>query len=568
MVKEKTFVFFCLCFCHLVGVFGDELKSVSVMEGDSVTLQINVTEIQRNYLIKWTFGTNRSLIAKITVLTIDIPGNLDERFRGKLKLDNQTGSLTITNTRAEHAGVYEVEISRRSSSSKHRFNVTVNGVFGDELKSVMEGDSVTLQTNVTEIQKDDLIKWTFGTNRSLIAKIIGEASDIPGNLDERFRGKLKLDKKTGSLTITNITTEHAGVYEVEISRRSSSSKYRFNVTVNGVFGDELKSVSVMEGDSVTLQTNVDEIQKDDLIKWTFGTNRSLIARIIGETSDIPGNLDERFRGKLKLDKKTGSLIITNTRTEHAGVYEVEISRRSSSYKHRFTVTVNGVFGDELKSVSVMEGDSVTLQTNVDEIQKDDLIKWTFGTNRTLIARIIGETSDIPGNLDERFRGKLKLDKKTGSLIITNITTEHAGVYEVEISRRSSSYKHRFTVTVNGVFGDELKSVMEGESVLLQINVDEIQRNDLIKWTFGTNRTLIAKIVGETSDIPGNLDERFRGKLKLDKKTGSLIITNTRTEHDGVYEVEINRRSSSYKYRFTVTVNELHGHYCDSVEAVL
>jgi len=120
------------------------------------------------------------------------------------------------------------------------------------------------------------------------------------------------------------------------------------VCSSGVFGDELKSV--MEGDSVTLQTNVDEIQKDDLIKWTFGTNGSLIAKIIGEVSDIPGNLDESFRDRLKLDKKTGSLIITNTRTEHAGVYEVEISRRSSWSKHRFTVTVNGEYTTTAHSI--------------------------------------------------------------------------------------------------------------------------------------------------------------------------------------------------------------------------
>ncbi|XP_048035742.1 CMRF35-like molecule 1 isoform X2 [Megalobrama amblycephala] len=126
MVKEKTFVFFCLCFFHLVGVFADELKSVSVKEGDSVTLQTDLTELQTGDRIKWKFGANGSLIAKIFALTIDIPVNLTERFRDRLKLDIKTGSLTITDITTEHAGVYEVEISiSRSSSYKHIFNVTV-----------------------------------------------------------------------------------------------------------------------------------------------------------------------------------------------------------------------------------------------------------------------------------------------------------------------------------------------------------------------------------------------------------------------------------------------------------
>ncbi|KTF85675.1 hypothetical protein cypCar_00030692, partial [Cyprinus carpio] len=108
-----------------------------------------------------------------------------------------------------------------------------------------------------------------------------------------------------------------------------------------VFGDTdtVKSVSVQEGDSVTLQINVTEIQTDDDIMWTFGANRSLIAKISGETSDIGDGPDGRFRDRLKLDHQTGSLTIKNTRTTDSGLYEVEISRSSSEDKHRFSVTV-------------------------------------------------------------------------------------------------------------------------------------------------------------------------------------------------------------------------------------
>ncbi|XDV24051.1 hypothetical protein PO909_028339 [Leuciscus waleckii] len=121
-----TFAFCCLCCCCLVGVFADELKSVSVMEGDSVTLNSSLTEIQKDEDIKWTFGTNRNLIAKTDGVNNMIADNPDVRFRDRLKLDNKTGSLTIMNIRTEDAGVYEVKISRsNSSSSTYRFNVTV-----------------------------------------------------------------------------------------------------------------------------------------------------------------------------------------------------------------------------------------------------------------------------------------------------------------------------------------------------------------------------------------------------------------------------------------------------------
>ncbi|XP_073699686.1 uncharacterized protein [Garra rufa] len=58
-------------------------------------------------------------------------------------------------------------------------------------------------------------------------KQIFNTSDVP---DGRFRNRLKLDNQTGSLTITNITKEHAGVYQLEIAGAKKSSK-TFNVSV-------------------------------------------------------------------------------------------------------------------------------------------------------------------------------------------------------------------------------------------------------------------------------------------------------------------------------------------------
>lgn len=104
------------------GVDGDEVKSMSVTEGDSVTLQ---TEIQRYDQILWMFGPQGIRIAQIHkhYNVCDPCGS----FKDRLKLDNQTGSLNITNISITDSGLYKLEIINSIGSSYKKFNVTVNG---------------------------------------------------------------------------------------------------------------------------------------------------------------------------------------------------------------------------------------------------------------------------------------------------------------------------------------------------------------------------------------------------------------------------------------------------------
>ncbi len=108
-----------------------------------------------------------------------------------------------------------------------------------------------------------------------------------------------------------------------------------------MFGvDAVESVSVLEGDSVTLDSGFTEIMDDDLILWRFGSENTLIAQInvmVASMTVYDDVLDERFRDRLKLDHQTGSLIITDTRTEHTGLYKLQINSVSKS----FSLTVYG-----------------------------------------------------------------------------------------------------------------------------------------------------------------------------------------------------------------------------------
>ncbi|KAK7126575.1 hypothetical protein R3I94_017917 [Phoxinus phoxinus] len=110
-----------------VSVYTDEPETISVMEGDSVTLHAGVTGIQRDHLILWTFRFHNSetRTAEIYKQIISIYDSGDnERFRGRLKIDEKTGSLTITNINTLHSGLYKVQVI--NGGVKHRtFNVAV-----------------------------------------------------------------------------------------------------------------------------------------------------------------------------------------------------------------------------------------------------------------------------------------------------------------------------------------------------------------------------------------------------------------------------------------------------------
>ncbi len=98
--------------------------------------------------------------------------------------------------------------------------------------SVMEGDSVTINSGLTEMMDDDVIQWRFWIEGTLIAEISKEVDSITvyDVLDGRFRDRLKLDKQTGSLTITDTTTEQTGTYELQIN---IYSRFFFYLTVYG-----------------------------------------------------------------------------------------------------------------------------------------------------------------------------------------------------------------------------------------------------------------------------------------------------------------------------------------------
>ncbi len=141
------------------GVSASEQDEQSVEEGKSVTLDPDLVR-QPNEVMRWYY--NDILIAEITGYQSKIctDDQCTERFRDRLKLDHQSGSLTITNTRTTDTGLYQLQVSRslhrsNSATSVKSFGVTIseyNLVPLSNLKTHTQTDfQCTNQTNVIEI---------------------------------------------------------------------------------------------------------------------------------------------------------------------------------------------------------------------------------------------------------------------------------------------------------------------------------------------------------------------------------------------------------------------------------
>ncbi|XP_073721356.1 uncharacterized protein [Misgurnus anguillicaudatus] len=341
------------------------------MIGDSVTLYTDA-DIQTYDLIEWMFGDKHTRIAQINkpdARFVMYDGD-DGRFKDRLNLNDQTGSLTIRNTRPEHRGVYEVKISSKRHSLHRRFILTVTAmglslstlaqvcgafllifvvavaVFWycfrsqgrvpnlaviDKEMEVMEGDPVTLHNDLHQILSDTRIIWSFGSKEVTIAKIKKTSSKC---VDENFKDKLTLNQQTGDITIKDISNEQSGLFHLVIRKRKKLLSKTFNVIVI------CKVITVNAGESVTLKTSVTEIQNDEKIEWMFGNKDTVIAQIsaINTHRTYDGDNDV-FKDKLELNPQTGDLTINDIRQRHAGVYTLKTVIKGNVSFRRLPVSV-------------------------------------------------------------------------------------------------------------------------------------------------------------------------------------------------------------------------------------
>ncbi|XP_016117377.1 CD48 antigen-like [Sinocyclocheilus grahami] len=186
--------------------------------------------------------------------------------------------------------------------------------------SAMEGDSFTLRTGLPEIQRDDEIEWRFGSSRTRLTRIA--VGNITTCNDETFRDRLQLERQTGDLTVTNITNEHTGVYQLSIIIRNKKSTKRFAVTVYApvpipvIFSDTSQCALSAERSSRIFLCSVVNVSHVTL-SWYKGN--SLLSSI--SVSDLSISLSLPLEVEYQ-EKNTYSCVVNNpvsTQTRHLDI---------------------------------------------------------------------------------------------------------------------------------------------------------------------------------------------------------------------------------------------------------
>uniref|UniRef100_A0A8C1FD20 Ig-like domain-containing protein n=2 Tax=Cyprinus carpio carpio TaxID=630221 RepID=A0A8C1FD20_CYPCA len=191
----------------------------------------------------------------------------------------------------------------------------------------------------------------------------------------------------------------------------------FSLKVYGVT-DAVKSVSVLEGDSVTLNSGLTEID-GDVFQWVF--INSLIAHINVKADHITifDYNDGRFRDRLKLDKQTGSLTITDTRNAHSGLYELLTYREAKSWKFSLTVYASPpvpVISRDCSSSSSSSGSSKTKCSFLCSVVNVSHVTLSWYKGNSLLSSI--SVSDLSISLSLPLEVEYQ-DKNSYSCVLNN-----------------------------------------------------------------------------------------------------------------------------------------------------
>lgn len=114
-------------------MFPDALPTkVSATEGSSFTFPRDVADVQKYDWIKWIFeDTTIAEFNRQRSPSLEYYGNVkDGKFKDRLKMDDETRSLTITDMKSTDSGLYKLQVIVQNQKHKTRaYRLTVSSEY-------------------------------------------------------------------------------------------------------------------------------------------------------------------------------------------------------------------------------------------------------------------------------------------------------------------------------------------------------------------------------------------------------------------------------------------------------
>ncbi|XP_050950120.1 transmembrane and immunoglobulin domain-containing protein 1 isoform X1 [Labeo rohita] len=302
-----TFIF--LCLWHLI----DGVKIVSVTEGDSVTLHTDVvdTEMPRSFLyqIEWRWlQPEHTRIATVfwrNSVTYHIT-YYDERFRGRVQVDSQTGSLTIRNIRSTDSGLYRMQ----SPFTRESFTVTVYARLPIPVITRSSQQKCSLLCSVLNVS-DVTLSWYKGN--SLLSSI--SVSDLNISLSLPLEVEYQ-DKNTYSCVLNNPISNRTQHLNISEFCQTCAARLPIPVITRHSTCSSSSGSSQQKCSLLCSVLNVSDVT----LSWYKGN--SLLSSI--SVSDLNNSLSLPLEVEYQ-DKNTYSCVINNpisNQTQHLNISEV------------------------------------------------------------------------------------------------------------------------------------------------------------------------------------------------------------------------------------------------------
>ncbi|XP_036427738.1 butyrophilin-like protein 2 [Colossoma macropomum] len=375
-----------------------------------------------------------------------------------------------------------------------------------------------------------------------------------------------------SLLLTNLTTKDAGVYNCFVYSQQETGQTSVEIEYLVVTGGH--AVSAYEREDVTLNCSVDSYippQELEEVSWTK-VDQDITMLVLQEgviqTDFTPSRFRNRveFFGPEEIHKGNFSFSLKDLRMEDKGQYRCEVL--SGEFSAQTTVEIHliknithlAVFA-LLSGLRVLGpsdplivelGGSVMLPCYVEApIPLEELkVEWKRTDSETLV-HLFQDGESRPEAQDQAYSGRASFfteEVKHGnfSLLLTNLTTKDAGVYNCSVYRQQETGQTLVDIEYLIVTGGHAVSAYAREDVTLNCSVDShIPPKELEKVSWKKVDQDITVLVFQEGEVQTDFThERFRDRVEffgpeeIHKGNFSLRIKTLQMEDKGLYRCEV------------------------------